>query len=126
MIPTNSFSPNGSSHLDSRLWLFAGLILVVGILTFRGDQIVFAGHAPTNCVDPYLTYLPRFGFLITRDRLWADGISAILYTIVLVVISLTTFTFILEKFIEPFMIRRMIAAKRRERANLIRFGDDTF
>jgi hypothetical protein len=109
---------------DPRIAAIAVVMMLVGVATLIADRVVFV-RAPNNISEKILALPTAFFYKIWDDRFYANLSAALIWIVALFAIGAGVYKIVVQKVIEPMVIKNMIETKRREKELLNKYGDDT-
>lgn len=118
--------PKIPDKIDPRILGAIVVVAIVGGFVIAGDNAVFSNHPPAPTIlNKILGFFPGLFYLLLNDRMLALGLSGAVYLSILALIGWQAYKFILYKFLEPNMYKKMLEAKKREKDYVNKFGDET-
>ncbi|MES2309257.1 MAG: hypothetical protein V4507_10410 [Verrucomicrobiota bacterium] len=125
-IPNPSLSDfKGGGAPDAKKLLFILLFLGVGFLVFLGDRVCF-NRIPESLWESLVAYPTSWGYLIFKDRFFADGFAFCLWAGGMGTLVYFLMSQIEERWIEPMMVRKTVRQLEREKKWMNQYGKDLF
>jgi len=109
---------------DPRVAAIAVVMMLVGIATLIADRVVFV-REPQNTAEKVVGAPTAIFYKIWEDRFYANISAALMWAVLAFVVGAVGYRVIVQKVIEPMVIKNMIETKRREKELLNKYGDDT-
>ena len=105
-----------------------GVVVVAAaalLLTVVGDSAVFGKTAPKGILPILLSYPIVFAYKVFGDRLMSFVSVLLIWLSIWGVIGYFAYIFIMERIVEPMMIKRKLQRLKREKELINKFDDGT-